>query len=79
MRTKRFLHRFKPLNARGQNGHGFNTNGGEQLYKVDDIVTFGSTYRCLTGHTSQADLYDDNVVQTFGGFKSDANFNILQK
>ena len=37
------------------------------LYKVDDIVTFGgSTYRCLTGHTSQADLYDDNAKwQTF--------------
>ena len=31
------------------------------LYKVDDIVTFWrSTYRCLTSHTSQSDLYDDN-------------------
>ena len=36
---------------------------GTTLYKVDDIVTFkkSSTYRCLTGHTSQSDLYDDNV------------------
>ena len=33
---------------------------GTTLYKIDDIVTFGgSTYRCVTGHTSQADLYDD--------------------
>ena len=40
---------------------------GTTLYKVDDIVTFGgSTYRCLTGHTSQSDLYDDNAKwQTF--------------
>jgi len=39
------------------------------LYKVDDIVTFGgSTYRCITGHTSQADLYDDTSKwQVFAG------------
>ena len=53
----------------GKNGGGFEYKGnwqGTTLYKVDDIVTFsGSTYRCLTGHTSQADLYDDNAKQTF--------------
>ena len=67
-------------------GGGFEYKGnwqGTTLYKIDDIVTFGgSTYRCLTGHTSQADLYDDNVVANiclvyFG--EVIGNFNILQK
>jgi len=42
------------------------------LYKIDDIVTYGgSTYRCNTGHTSQADLYDDEAKWTkfVPGFK----------
>ena len=46
------------------------------LYRVDDIVTYGgSTYRCNTGHTGQADLYDDESKWTkfTPGFKYRGN------
>jgi hypothetical protein len=46
------------------------------LYRVDDIVTYGgSTYRCNTGHTGQADLYDDETKWTkfTPGFKYRGN------
>ena len=46
------------------------------LYKIDDIVTYGgSSYRCNTGHTSQADLYDDESKWTkfVPGFKYRGN------